>query len=138
MLGITGVGSSGPQAIRTAELVGAALNRELENLQASRGVAPRYQIKPELIDAPDTASQKVSGKLRSLIGVFVLGVVLLFVVISAGEGLATLRAEWTKREPSEEPEIEGSIHGAATNSSTTNNSGHHEQSRRARRAASSA
>lgn len=138
MLGVTGVGSSGPQAIRTAELVGAALNRELENLQASRGVAPRYRIKSELIDAPDTASQKVSGKLRALIGVFVLGVVLLFVVISAAEGLATLRAEWTKREPPEEAEVEGGIHGAAANSSTMNNSAHHEQSGRARRAASSA
>ena len=98
MLGVTGVGSSGPQAIRTAELVGAALNQQLENLQASRGVAPHYRIKSELIDAPDTASQKVSGKLRALIGVFVLGVILLFVVISAAEGLATLRAEWAKRD----------------------------------------
>ena len=52
MLGITGVGTSGPQAIRTAELVGAALNGELENLQASRGVAPRYRIKSALIDCP--------------------------------------------------------------------------------------
>jgi hypothetical protein len=138
MLGITGVGTSGPQAIRTAELVGAALNGELENLQASRGVAPRYRIKSELIDAPDTASQKVSGKLRTLIGVLVLGVILLFVVISAAEGLATLRAEWTKREPREEPDIEGPLQGAAANNSTTNNSGRHKLSRRARRAASKA
>ncbi len=99
---------------------------------------PRYRIKSELIDAPDTASQKVTGKLRSLIGVFVLGVILLFVVISAAEGLATLRAEWTKREPSQEPDIEGSVQGAATNNSTMNNSGPHKLSRRARRAASKA
>jgi len=138
MLGVTGVGSSGPQAIRTAELVGAALNQQLENLQASRGVAPHYRIKSELIDAPDTASQKVSGKLRSLIGVLVLGVILLFVVISAAEGLATLRAEWTKREPPEEPDIEGPLQGSATNNSTMNNSGRHKLSRRARRAASKA
>jgi hypothetical protein len=91
-----------------------------------------------LIDAPDTASQKVSGKLRALIGVFVLGVVLLFVVISAAEGLATLRAEWSRRDAPDEPELEGSINGAAANGSTTNNSGHHEQSGRASRAASSA
>ena len=111
---------------------------ELENLQASRGVAPRYRIKSAVIDAPDTASLKVSGKLRSLIGVLVLGVILLFVVISAAEGLATLRTEWTKPESPREPEIEGSVQGAATNNSTMHNSGPHKLSRRARKAASKA
>ena len=101
-------------------------------------MAPHYRIKSALIDAPDTASLKVSGKLRALIGVFVLGVVLLFVVISAAEGLATLRRSGAKREPPEEPDIEGSVQGSATNNSTMNNSGPHKLSRRARRAASKA
>ena len=35
----------------------------------------------------------MSGKLRTLVGVFTLGAILLFVVVSAAEGLTELRAE---------------------------------------------
>ena len=93
LLDVTGVGSTPGQAVRTAELVGAALNSELERLQESRGVAARYRIETQRVVAPDHAEQQVSGKLRTLVGVFALGAILLFVVVSAAEGLATLRAE---------------------------------------------
>ena len=40
MLGVTGVGSSGPQAIRTAELVGAALNQAARDPAGVSGRSP--------------------------------------------------------------------------------------------------
>ena len=102
ILEVTGVGSSAPAAIQTAQVVGTALGNELERLQEARGVAPLYTIKAELITAPDTAQQRVSGKLRALIGVLVLGVVLLFVSISVAEGLAILREGHGEKEPAKQ------------------------------------
>ena len=48
--------------------------------------------------APDHAEQRVSGKLRTLVGVFAMGAILLFVVVSAAEALTTLRAERSKQD----------------------------------------
>lgn len=90
---ITGVGSTPESAIETAKLVGAALTRELDRMQASRGVADLYRIRTQLVVAPDHAEQRVSGKLRTLVGVFTLGAILLFMVVSAAEGLTEVRAE---------------------------------------------
>ena len=44
---VTGVGSTAPGAVHTAELVGAALTRELDRVQASQGVDPHYMIKAQ-------------------------------------------------------------------------------------------
>jgi hypothetical protein len=90
---ITGVGSTPEIAMGTASLVGAALTAELDRLQASQGVDPRYRIEAQRVVAPDHAEQQLSGKLRTLVGVFVLGGILLFVAVSAAEGLTALRAE---------------------------------------------
>ncbi len=117
LLEVTGVASTAPEAVRTAELVGRALERELNRLQASRGVAPHYRIVTETVDPPDSAQQKVSGKLRTLVGVFALGVILLFVVISAAEALTTLRAERSREDELETTDKEDSTEGTATNNS---------------------
>ena len=110
---ITGVGSTPGQAVGTAELVGAALTRELDRLQASRGVDTDYRIEPQRVVAPDHAEERVSGKLRTLVGVFAMGAILLFVVISVAEGLSTLRAERSKLGvPKDKRRL---LEGAATN-----------------------
>jgi hypothetical protein len=114
---ISGVGSTPQQAVRTAELVGAALTSELDSLQASKGVAPRYRIVTQRVVAPDNAQQRVSGKLRALVGVFAMGAILLFVVISAAEGLTTLREGRGKEGVPGETDDEDSSEGAATNKS---------------------
>jgi len=93
IMDITGVGSTPQSAMTTARLVGDALSSELDRMQASRGVADRYRIRAQRVVAPDHAEQKLSGKLRTLVGVFTLGAILLFVVVSAAEGLNELRAE---------------------------------------------
>ena len=87
---ITGVGSSPEEAVGTAELVGAALVRELDDLQATQNVAQDYRIQAQSVTAPDTAQRQVSSTLRPLVGVLAMGGILLFVVVSAAEALSSL------------------------------------------------
>ena len=96
---ITGVGSTPQVAMDSAGLVGNELAGELDRLQASQGVAPRYRITAQRVVAPDHAEQQLSGKLRTLVGVFALGGILLFVAVSVAEALETLRVEWRERGP---------------------------------------
>jgi hypothetical protein len=93
ILDITGLGSTPKIAMGTASLVDAAVVSELDRMQASQGVDPRYRIEAQRVVAPDHAEQQLSGKLRTLVGVFVLGGIMLFVAVSAAEGLTVLRAE---------------------------------------------
>jgi hypothetical protein len=102
---VTGVGSSPEAAIHTAEVVGDAVTEELDRMQHARGVDPGYRIKSQLVNAPDNAELKASGQLRVLIGVFALGAVLLFVVVSVGDAVTTLREERMKPAAGEDPPI---------------------------------
>ena len=105
------------EAVRTAELVGAALTAELSRLQASRGVDAEYRIETQRVVAPSHAEQRVSGKLRTLVGVFALGAILLFVVVSAAEAVTTVRAERRKQDVPKDKE--GSFEGVGTTISRT-------------------
>jgi hypothetical protein len=102
---VTGVGSSPEAAIRTAEVVGSAVTKELDRMQEARGIDPGYRIKSQLVDAPDDAELKASGQLRVLIGVLAFGAVLLFVVVSVGDALTTLRTERMKPAADEDAPI---------------------------------
>ena len=93
ILQITGTGSSAAAAVRTANLVGAAVTRELGRMQAVQRVAPKYRIVTQQVVAPHDAKLKASGKLRSLVAVFALGAILLFIVVSVADALAALRKE---------------------------------------------
>ena len=93
LMDITGVGATPETAMTTARLVGDALSSELDRMQASRGVADRYRIRAQRVVPADHAEQRLSGKLRTLVGVFALGAILLFVVVSAAEGLNEVRAQ---------------------------------------------
>jgi hypothetical protein len=107
LLEITGVGHSPDTAVKTAQLVGGALTSELRRMQSDQGVSSQYMIQAQLVVAPDHAQQRVSGKLRPLIGVLVIGAILLFVVISAAEALAAFKSDWLeaiRREAGDDPE----------------------------------
>jgi hypothetical protein len=60
-------------------------------------VDPRYEIKTHQVNGPDEATLKASGQLRVLVGVLALGAILLFVVVSVGDALTTLRRERAQR-----------------------------------------
>ena len=103
LLEVTGVGPTPEQAIQSAALVGAGLVKELDTLQESRGVASRYRIEAQSVTAAASAQRKVSSTLRPLVGVLAFGGILLFVAVSAGEALTTLRSEGGGRVPSRRP-----------------------------------
>jgi hypothetical protein len=90
---ITGAGSSPAAAVKTAEVVGNAIASELEGMQKARGVDPKYRIDAQQVVVPRDAKLKASGQLRSLVAVFALGAILLFIVVSVLDALTTLRAE---------------------------------------------
>jgi capsular polysaccharide biosynthesis protein len=90
---ITAQGGTPQAAMRSAKLVTAAVTRELDHMQRAEGVNPKYQIRTRQLDVPDSAELRASGQLRMLVAVLGLGVVLLFVVVSAADALSTLRAE---------------------------------------------
>ena len=103
LLEVTGVGPTPEQAIQSAALVGAGLVKELDTLQESRGVASRYRIEAQSVTAAASAQRKVSSTLRPLVGVLAFGGILMFVAVSAGEALTTLRSEGGGRVPSRRP-----------------------------------
>jgi hypothetical protein len=117
---IEGVGSTPEGAVRTAQLVGAALGRELDRIQASQGVDPRYRIRTQQIVAPDSPTQQVSGKLRPLVGVVAIGAILLLLAVSGAEALETLRAEWR------EHGLAGTGHKRNSIEGTPSNNGRHD------------
>jgi hypothetical protein len=90
---VTGVGSTAQGAVHTAEVVGAALTRELDRMQVSQGVDPHYMIRAQRVVAPDSPTQQVSSTLRPLVGVFAMGAILLLLAVSGADALDTLRAE---------------------------------------------
>jgi hypothetical protein len=90
---ITAIGANAASAIQTARLVGNATTIELDRMQSSQGVDKRYRIKPLQVAAPDQAELQASGQLRMLVGVLLLGVVLMFIVISIADALESLVRE---------------------------------------------
>lgn len=88
---ITGTGSSPEAAVATANVVGAEVTRELDQMQEERGVADDYKITTQPVVLPQDAQLKASGKLRTLVGLFALGAVLLFIAVSAADAFDELR-----------------------------------------------
>jgi hypothetical protein len=100
ILKITAQGSTAEAAVRSAKLVGNAVTRELQTMQEAEGVDSQYRIKAHKVETPDGAQLRASGQLRSLVGVLGLGAVLLFLVVSVGDAVTTLRMERGGRSPS--------------------------------------
>jgi hypothetical protein len=90
---ITAQGASPEAAVRSAKLVGNAVTSDLQKMQQAEGVDSQYRIKANKVDTPDGAQLRASGQLRSLVGVVGLGAVLLFLVVSVGDAVTTLRME---------------------------------------------
>jgi hypothetical protein len=117
---VTGVGSTPQGAVHTAELVGAALNRQLDRIQASQGVDPHYMIKAQQVVSPDSPQQQISSKIRPLVGVLALGAILLLLAVSGAEALETLRAELRERNLPKREEKGDSIESPTNNGSAHN------------------
>lgn len=114
VLVVTGVGSTPQAAVRSAELVGAALTREVDRVQTAQHVDPRYMIKAQQVVAPNSPKQQISSKLRPLIAVLATGAILLLLAVSAAEALDRLRAEWRERDVGGKGDEGDAMGGTAT------------------------
>jgi hypothetical protein len=94
---VKGTGDTPATAIETAKIVGAEFQRNLHELQVAQGVDDTYMVRAEQVDAPLTATAKVSSRLRAIVAVLALGALLLFVVVSIGEAVDNHRRERAER-----------------------------------------
>jgi hypothetical protein len=90
-LDITGVGTSGPEAIYAANKIMTLARADVLQLQA--GISPQYMITTLTVVPPASAQDEVTSKLRGLIEVLAVGVILLFISISIAEAFARRREE---------------------------------------------
>ncbi len=93
IINITGIGTSGQAAIRSASVLVTATEADLYAMQKKQGIDNFYMITPVEIVKPAQAQRSSSGKLRSLIAVLGLGMILLFVVVSVTEGVDKRRKD---------------------------------------------
>ena len=90
---ITGTGSTAQSAVKTADLVGAALTTELGQMQKAADVAPRYRITVRSVVPAHGATRRPSGAMRRLVGIIAAGSVLIFFIVSILGAIATMRGE---------------------------------------------
>jgi hypothetical protein len=90
-LDITGVGSTAQAAIQSAELVADAVSSDLRQLQQSQHVQSNFMITAVEYVTPSSAVGSSSGKLKTALMVAVVGVIALFVAVSAAQALEERR-----------------------------------------------
>lgn len=86
-LDITSVGSSAQAAIQSANLVAAAISSDLRQLQEEQHVQSTFMITAVEYVTPSSAVKSSSGKLKTALGVAVVGFIVLLVAVSAAQGL---------------------------------------------------
>jgi capsular polysaccharide biosynthesis protein len=92
---ITGVGKSPQAAIASASGLALMVKKDLNQVQTGEGVNPFYAIGTLEVVKPTVAVNSSAGKLRSLISVFGVGIVLLFLVVSVADVLDKRRKSGT-------------------------------------------
>lgn len=110
VIDITGTGQSAEQATRTLELVAERMKTELRAMQKVEGADDAYLIQAVQINPPTDPIRRVTGTLRSMIGIAAAGIVLLFALLSIAEAMGPRRsAQVTPLPPSAHP---GPVPGA--------------------------
>ena len=90
-LDITGVGSSAAAAVQSANLVAAAIIRDLRQLQEGANVKSTFMITAVEYVRPSSAVKSSSGQLKTALGVAVVGFIALLVAVSAAQGVEERR-----------------------------------------------
>lgn len=83
---IIGTGSNAQAAIQSAQLVAAAISRDLSQLQVNQHVQNQYMITAVEYVTPTSAIKSSSGKLETAIGVVAIGMIVLLVAVSMAQG----------------------------------------------------
>ncbi len=90
---VLGTGSTAAQALKTGDLVGAALMNNLSALQSAQGADPHYMFTAIQVATSGPPRVKLSSKLRSVLAVLGIGALMLFVVVSLGDAIDKKRTE---------------------------------------------
>lgn len=91
IIDVTGVGSTPAAAIESAQLVTAAVQRELTAMQLAQGVSHFYLIGGDNVVKPTQAHSSSSAKLRPLVVVLGAGIIALFIVTSSADAIERRR-----------------------------------------------
>lgn len=94
---IDGAGSSPSAALKSANVVDAAVASQLKVMQA--GVDPQYQVTSQIVTPPSKPVIKVSAKLRGTIAVCALGLIVLFIAVSVAQAFSKKREEQSQSYP---------------------------------------
>jgi hypothetical protein len=93
IINIVGTGSTSAQAVQSTTVVVKEVSQNLYQIQAKQGVNPYYMIKIQSLVAPVSASKSNSAKLRSAIGYFAVGLILLLILVSISEAMRKRRRD---------------------------------------------
>jgi Chain length determinant protein len=119
IIDVSGVGSSAQSAIENATLLTNTIKTDLYQIQVAQGINPFYMITAVELIKPNQAYHASSGRTKSLAAVAGIGILLLFIVISASDAVDEWRrnsrrdavagqAEEYRRERDERPIVRGS------------------------------
>jgi hypothetical protein len=90
---LTATADTPEQAINTVKMVGAELQKRLIAMQAAQGTDKKYMVTAELVDAPTSAHEQTSSRVRSAVAILGLGALLLFLAVSIGEAFDNMKRE---------------------------------------------
>jgi hypothetical protein len=92
LVDITSVADTPENSFATNRALGSMLEKDLREAQKVNGADDSYLFSSILVAPPDKATEQFSSRLRSLIAVFLTGVVLMFGAVSIARSVAVSRS----------------------------------------------
>lgn len=91
LVDITGVADTPEKSFATTRALGSLLEKDLREAQKVNGADDTYLFTSILVAPPDKATEQFSSRLRSLIAVFLTGMVLMFGAVSIAHSVTVSR-----------------------------------------------
>jgi hypothetical protein len=101
IIDISGVGGTPQAAIKATNVLTDTVKADLYKIQLQQGINPFYMITAANLVTPNQA-YSASGKSRSLLAIGIVGIIVLFIVISAVDAAAETRKKTRRRGGGEE------------------------------------
>ncbi|MCX2750278.1 hypothetical protein OOZ51_21085 [Arthrobacter sp. MI7-26] len=102
LVDITGIADTPEKSFATTRTLGSMLEKDLHDAQKVNGADDSYLFSSILVAPPDKATEQFSSRLRSLIAVFLAGVVLMFGGVSIAHSVSVSRNRRGGRAPAVE------------------------------------
>lgn len=88
LIDITGIADTPEKSFATTRALGAMLEKYLHDAQKVNGADDTYLFSSIVVAPPDKATEQFSSRLRSLIAIFLTGVVLMFGAVSIARSVS--------------------------------------------------